>query len=174
LVFGDIPGTGLLFPFVFSFFNELILEGVYFFGYHIYSDLESFVAFLLVGELDPLVFEFFFVMASFFNQLAFGLLELVFGPFEVVFEFEFAAVHFVQLLLQVLHLGGFVVVSLGLNWFEKQHIFLRKVLFKQFYHVLNEHRNLFLKSALKQIIQRRLYVQHPRIRRRLQLSHFIL
>ncbi len=110
------------------------------------------------------------MMASIFKQLAFGLLELFFSPFEVVFELEFATVHFVELLLQVLDLGGFEVVSLGLNWFEKQHIPLRKVLLKQFYHVLNEHRHLFLERALKQIIQRRLYITHLHIRRRLQFS----
>lgn len=77
-----------------------------------------------------MVFELFFVSMIFFYQLGFGVLELVFGPFEVVFQFEFATVYLVNFLFQVIDLAGFIVFSLSVNGFEQQDVSLGKVLLK--------------------------------------------
>jgi hypothetical protein len=70
------------------------------------------------------------VLAIFLYQLGFGVLELVCGPFEVVFQFEFATIYLVNFLFQVLDLAGFVVVSLRVNGFVEQAVSLGKVLLK--------------------------------------------
>ena len=115
---------------VFSLFSEYFFEGIHFFVYNFDSYLKSLVVFLFVDEFDPLVFELFFVSVIFFYHLGFGVLELVFGPFEVVFQFEFATVYLENFLFQVLDLAGFVVVSLSVNGFEQQAVSLGKMLLK--------------------------------------------